>query len=73
MYGYNYLLDTTALEVSLAKLQLTIIQTLQLHFNLPLAMSGDIEVNPGPVKDPCGNCNRPVKSNQRSLLCEDCS
>ena len=42
-------------------------------FNLPLAMSGDIEVNPGPVKDPCGNCNRPVKSNQRSLLCEDCS
>ena len=42
-------------------------------FNIPLTVSGDIESNPGPVKDPCGNCSRPGKCNQRSLLCEDCN
>ena len=42
-------------------------------FNINLNVCGDIEVNPGPVKDPCGKCSRPVKCNQRSLLCEDCN
>lgn len=42
-------------------------------FNIPLTVSGDIESNPGPVKDPCGSCSRPAKCNQRSLLCEACN
>lgn len=42
-------------------------------FNFLLTVYGDIELNPGPVKDPCGSCSRPVKCNQRSLLCEDCN
>ena len=42
-------------------------------FNINLNVCGDIEVNPGPVKDPCGKCSRPVKCNQRSLLFEDCN
>ena len=42
-------------------------------FHFLLTVCGDIEINPGPVKDPCGSCGRPVKSNQRNLLCEDCN
>ncbi|XP_038049789.1 uncharacterized protein LOC119723309 isoform X2 [Patiria miniata] len=42
-------------------------------FNILLTVCGEIEDNPWPVKDPCGSCSRPVKSNQRSLLCEDCN
>ena len=42
-------------------------------FHILLTVSGDIEVNPGPVKDPCGRCSRPVKCNKRFLLCEDCN
>ena len=38
-----------------------------------LLLSGDIESNPGPqFKFPCGNCEKPVKSNQCGLLCSTC-
>ena len=37
-----------------------------------LLLSGDIERNPGPTKDPCGKCSKSVRTNQRSLLCEVC-
>ena len=38
-----------------------------------LLLSGDVELNPGPTfKFPCGNCERPVKSNQHGLLCFTC-
>ena len=36
-------------------------------------MAGDIEINPGPhYRFPCGDCEKPVKSNQHGLLCSDC-
>ena len=37
-----------------------------------LLLSGDVEINPGPVKHPCKVCDKPVKSNQRGILCECC-
>lgn len=37
-----------------------------------LLLSGDIQLNPGPAKYPCGQCSKPVKSNQRGILCDFC-
>ena len=34
---------------------------------LSLIFSGDISLNPGPVKYPCGSCEKPVKSNQHGI------
>ena len=40
---------------------------------LLLLLSGDIEVNPGPTyKFPCSRCDKPVKSNQDGLQCNEC-
>jgi len=35
-------------------------------------LSGDVALNPGPVKNPCGFCHRAVASNHRAVLCEAC-
>ena len=37
-----------------------------------LAMSGDVEVNPGPVACPCTVCSNSVRKNQRAILCSKC-
>ena len=45
------------------------------HFSiigLLLIVSGDIELNPGPVRFPCGMCGRAVQSNQRGICCDRC-
>ena len=38
-----------------------------------LLASGDIESNPGPVQYPCTVCEKPVKRNQRGIMCDGCS
>jgi hypothetical protein len=38
-----------------------------------LIISGDISLNPGPVKNPCGLCAKPVAKNNRAVLCEGCN
>eukprot|EP00112_Aurelia_sp_Birch-Aquarium-sp1_P019430 Seg480.3 transcript_id=Seg480.3/GoldUCD/mRNA.D3Y31 product="hypothetical protein" protein_id=Seg480.3/GoldUCD/D3Y31 len=50
-------------------------QTFQLlkDASILLIVSGDIEPNPGPVKNPCSSCNRAVAKNHRALLCSSCS
>ena len=35
-------------------------------------MGGDVNPNPGPVKYPCAECQKPVKSNQKAVLCDVC-
>ena len=35
---------------------------------LQLLLSGDISVNPGPVKNPCSACQKPVRKNQSAIL-----
>ena len=37
-----------------------------------LLMCEEVEVNPGPVRFPCGRCDGPVASNHRGLCCDDC-
>ena len=38
-----------------------------------ILVCGDVELNPGPnYKFPCGDCCKPVKSNQMGLLCATC-
>ena len=39
---------------------------------LLLLLSGDVETNPGPVRFPCGICERAVKVNQRGIQCDGC-
>ena len=29
-------------------------------------------INPGPIQNPCGECSKAVKSNQRDIECEEC-
>ena len=38
-----------------------------------LLASGDIESNPGPVQYLCTVCEKPVKRNQRGIMCDGCS
>jgi len=35
-----------------------------------LLLSGDIALNPGPVKYPCGKCCKPVRKNQKGIQCK---
>ena len=39
---------------------------------LTILLSGDIHYNPGPVKHPCTDCSKPVKSNQKAIQCDFC-
>lgn len=38
-----------------------------------LLLSGDVSLNPGPVKFPCGTCEKGVRRNQRAIQCDDCN
>ena len=40
--------------------------------DLTLRTSGDIQMNPGPVKFPCKICLKPVAINQRAIQCDLC-
>ena len=39
-----------------------------------LLLSGDVQLNPGPIRYPCGveACGKPVKSNQKGIQCDGC-
>ena len=38
-----------------------------------LLISGNVSPNPGPVKDPCSVCTKPVAANHKALLCDKCT
>ena len=44
-------------------------KTVSLCF-LIIILSGDVQTNPGPIKYPCGTCQRPVASNHRAMGCD---
>ena len=37
-----------------------------------LLVCGDISMNPGPVKNPCGFCSKPVAKTHRAIYCDGC-
>ena len=39
-------------------------------FIIIILCSGDISLNPGPIKYPCGKCYKPVAKNHRAIFCE---
>ena len=41
-------------------------------FIMTLLLSGDISLNPGPVKNPCSICLRPVTRNHKAVSCDAC-
>ena len=58
-------------------------RTRQMHFcatnktaaicTLIIILSGDVQTNPGPIKYPCGTCQRPVATNHRAMACDLCN
>ena len=41
-------------------------------FICTILLSGDVHMNPGPIKYPCTNCKKGVRSNQRAIQCDFC-
>ena len=37
-----------------------------------LLLAGDVATNPGPVRYPCTVCAKPVRANQRGVICDTC-
>ena len=37
-----------------------------------IELNNDVQENPGPVRNPCGTCDRPVAKNHRHLSCDTC-
>ena len=35
-------------------------------------LAGDVSVNPGPFRDPCGVCSKGCRKNQKAIQCDDC-
>ena len=40
--------------------------------SLQLLVSGDVQTNPGPVKNPCSVCGKSASVNHRKLICSGC-
>ncbi|XP_063436638.1 uncharacterized protein LOC134718077 [Mytilus trossulus] len=41
-------------------------------FILTILLCGDIHINPGPIKHPCTDCKKSVRSNQKAVQCDFC-
>eukprot|EP00112_Aurelia_sp_Birch-Aquarium-sp1_P009881 Seg2141.2 transcript_id=Seg2141.2/GoldUCD/mRNA.D3Y31 product="hypothetical protein" protein_id=Seg2141.2/GoldUCD/D3Y31 len=37
-----------------------------------ILLSGDIQMNPGPIKNPCSVCKKPVATRHRAIKCKQC-
>lgn len=60
-----------------SRIQYTVNAASSFQMERLMMMSGDIEINPGPVnkpktKYPCKECGKNVRSNQDAILCADC-
>lgn len=45
----------------------------KLFLLLTLILAIDIHNNPGPIRFPCGICQKPVATNHRSIQCDECN
>lgn len=41
-------------------------------FNMDIIRAGDVELNPGDIKNPCSVCGNPVARTHRALACSTC-
>ena len=41
-------------------------------FQFLIILSGDVSLNPGPVRHPCSSCLKSVAKNHRAILCDNC-
>ena len=41
-------------------------------FQFLIILSGDVSLNPGPVRHPCSSCLKPVAKNHRAIQCDNC-
>ena len=39
---------------------------------ITILLSGDVHINPDPIKYPCTNCKKGIRSNQRAIQCDFC-
>ena len=39
---------------------------------LTVILSGDVALNPGPIRFPCTKCEKPVRKNQQAIQCDTC-
>ena len=46
---------------------------LTLYATYLILIAGDIERNPGPIKDPCCVCSKGCHRNQRAIQCDECN
>ena len=37
-----------------------------------MILSGDVALNPGPIRFPCKKCEEPVRKNQQAIQCDIC-
>ena len=71
LYEYFHLGKKIALSSNICKInKCTYIKYVAI---LLLTLGGDIQLNPGPIKNPCGICQKSVKCNQRSINCDICN
>ena len=47
-------------------------RTISTYLLLEILVSVDIQLNPGPIKCPCGVCKKAVASNLRAMHCGEC-
>ena len=45
---------------------------LSLSASYLVILAGDVSMNPGPVRDPCGICSKGCRVNQRAVQCDEC-
>ena len=45
---------------------------LSLSASYLVLLSGDVSLNPGPIKDPCVLCGKGCRRNQRAVQCDEC-
>ena len=48
--------------------------TFQVEYNQSdnILLAGDIQMNPGPIKNPCSTCKKPVATHHRAIKCKQC-
>ncbi|CAC5368590.1 unnamed protein product [Mytilus coruscus] len=68
---------TPSLSLCMQKIKITYLnkyaKPTKVFLLLTLILANDIHANPGPIRNPCGICKKPVAINHRSIKCDECN